>query len=317
MTRTGSRARKKSLLFTESRRHCAAKLNAQGKVLENLAAIFTVIAVPQHVATTFFRCHWRTFFALGLIAILGIVTAVLTSCSTSQSRQMFSPPTIEGATFVGNKTCAECHTNYARWFPSSPHARLNISVSPTKVPGGIGCESCHGPGSLHVNAGGGRRLIVNPRKFSEACFGCHTEQHAEFNMPQRHPVMEGKMTCVQCHDPHGADIHKRGKGMVFARENETCAECHREQTRLIVFQHDAMRDGCTTCHAPHGSINDKLLVQRDNNLCLKCHAQVPVAGGDIYIGDVPHTTFLARGSCWSSGCHTAVHGSNVDRMLRY
>jgi hypothetical protein len=23
------------------------------------------------------------------------------------------------------------------------------------------------------------------------------------------------------------------------------------------------------------------------------------------------------GACWSSGCHTAVHGSNVDVRLRY
>jgi hypothetical protein len=23
------------------------------------------------------------------------------------------------------------------------------------------------------------------------------------------------------------------------------------------------------------------------------------------------------GTCWTSGCHTAVHGSNVDPRLRY
>ena len=288
-----------------------------GFSLENNVTVLTVASVPVRRSTEFFRSHWRVFLAISLMGLIGLVSVVLTSCSTTETRSIFSPPAIDGATFVGNKTCAECHTNYTRSFHSSPHARINISSSSAKVPGGIGCESCHGPGSLHVNAGGGRRLIVNPRKDSSACFGCHTEQHAEFNLPQRHPVIEGKMTCVQCHDPHGADIFKRAGGMAFARENETCAQCHHEQTRLVVFQHDAMRDGCTTCHSPHGSINDKMLVQRDNNLCLKCHAQVPVAGGDIYIGDVPHTTFLARGSCWSSGCHTAVHGSNVDRMLRY
>jgi hypothetical protein len=26
---------------------------------------------------------------------------------------------------------------------------------------------------------------------------------------------------------------------------------------------------------------------------------------------------IRMGSCWSSGCHTAVHGSNVDVRLRY
>jgi hypothetical protein len=35
------------------------------------------------------------------------------------------------------------------------------------------------------------------------------------------------------------------------------------------------------------------------------------------MGDFPHTTRLARGVCWSSGCQTAVHGSNINPHLRY
>jgi predicted CXXCH cytochrome family protein len=78
-----------------------------------------------------------------------------------------------------------------------------------------------------------------------------------------------------------------------------------------------MREGCTVCHSPHGSINAKLLVQRDSNLCLRCHAQVPGPSGQVYIGNINHTALLRMGACWSSGCHTAVHGSNVDVRLRY
>jgi hypothetical protein len=26
---------------------------------------------------------------------------------------------------------------------------------------------------------------------------------------------------------------------------------------------------------------------------------------------------LKMGTCWTAGCHTAVHGSNVDVRLRY
>ena len=99
--------------------------------------------------------------------------------------------------------------------------------------------------------------------------------------------------------------------------NQACVDCHREQSRPFVYQHEALREGCTMCHQPHGSIADKMLVQRDNNLCLKCHAQVATATGQIYIGDQSHTEFLSRGSCWSARCHTAVHGSNIDRQLRY
>jgi predicted CXXCH cytochrome family protein len=106
----------------------------------------------------------------------------------------------------------------------------------------------------------------------------------------------------------------------MARQNEACAGCHREQTRPVVFEHEAMREGCTTCHNPHGSVNQKLLVERDANLCLKCHAQIHAAGagaGQIFIGKENHTFYLRQGTCWSAGCHNAIHGSNVSPKLRY
>ncbi|MEO5804695.1 MAG: cytochrome c3 family protein, partial [Verrucomicrobiota bacterium] len=71
---------------------------------------------------------------------------------------------------------------------------------------------------------------------------------------------------------------------------------------------------------PHGSVNRKLLVENDPNLCLKCHAQTQGSGvgrGEIYIGKVPHTTLLRQGNCSTSGCHSSVHGSNIDPKLRY
>jgi predicted CXXCH cytochrome family protein len=262
------------------------------------------------------QASWRGLFALGLLAILGIIAFFGSSCMTINERTMFAPPEVEGASFVGNKTCAECHVNYTQTFHSSLHSRLHFTEA--NVAGGVGCESCHGPGSLHVKAGGGRgKFIVNPGVKPESCLQCHLDVHADFKLPQHHPVLEGKMNCVDCHDPHGSDILKPKGGLAMSRLNESCAQCHREQTRPVIFEHEALREGCTTCHSPHGSINDKMLVQRDNNLCLKCHAQTHSATGDIFIGDTPHTQFISRGSCWTSGCHSAVHGSNVDSHLRY
>ncbi|MEJ2725969.1 MAG: cytochrome c3 family protein, partial [Deltaproteobacteria bacterium] len=101
-----------------------------------------------------------------------------------------------------------------------------------------------------------------------------------------------------------------------SRENGLSMTIHREQTQPRVFEHEALREGCTVCHNPHGSINKQLLIQRDNNLCLKCHAQLSAPGTAI-IGDFSHTTRLMQGTCWSAGCHTAVHGSNINAHLRY
>jgi predicted CXXCH cytochrome family protein len=105
----------------------------------------------------------------------------------------------------------------------------------------------------------------------------------------------------------------------MARLNETCAPCHREQTRPFIFEHPALREGCTVCHRPHGSINAKMLVEPDSNLCLRCHAQVPEPGAAqrVFIGGRDHTSSLAFGSCWTAGCHTAVHGSNLQPILLY
>jgi predicted CXXCH cytochrome family protein len=113
------------------------------------------------------------------------------------------------------------------------------------------------------------------------------------------------------------DISKPATGLAMARLNENCGQCHQEQTRPVVFEHEALREGCSVCHNPHGSINRKMIVAADPNLCLRCHAQNPVGGGAINIGAVDHTAFLRQGTCGASGCHTAVHGSNVDPFLRY
>jgi len=56
-----------------------------------------------------------------------------------------------------------------------------------------------------------------------------------------------------------------------------------------------------------------MLVVRDSNLCLRCHTQMNFPS----IGDSGHSGRLTEGTCFSGGCHTAIHGSNFDDHLRY
>jgi predicted CXXCH cytochrome family protein len=258
----------------------------------------------------------RTAIAAALCALLGAVTLLLNSCS-SMSLTVMAPPEVPGAHYVGNKACLDCHPSYVRHFPASPHARVRLDHTDADS----GCESCHGPGSKHVEAGGGRgKFIVNPGKDPDVCFQCHLDTQAQFHLPQRHPVIEGRMSCTACHDPHGTDIFKPAGGLAMARLNESCAQCHREQAQPFIFEHEALREGCVICHQPHGSINRKMLVQPDANLCLRCHAQIQgpgVRAGEIFIGKVPHAALLQQGACWSSGCHTAVHGSNIHPKMLF
>ena len=125
------------------------------------------------------------------------------------------------------------------------------------------------------------------------------------------------MSCVQCHDPHGGDIFKPAGGLAMARHNESCAQCHRDQTRPFVFEHQAMREGCIACHNPHGSINDKMLVESDPNLCLRCHAQVQTTSRAVL--------HRQRGPLYANANRNLLdfrlpHGGsrlNVDPRLRY
>src|SRR5262245_12295859 len=90
------------------------------------------------------RIRFLAASALCLSAAVGIF--LLNSCSTD--RAVVVPLQIEGATYVGDKACIDCHPNISRVFPSSPHARLRLATS--ERPGQNGCESCHGPGSKHI-----------------------------------------------------------------------------------------------------------------------------------------------------------------------
>lgn len=250
------------------------------------------------------------------VALLACGLFLATSCTTV-TRSVEEPLHIEGAEFVGNQACMDCHATIHQKFPANPHARVKIRTAKGSLD--TSCEACHGPGSRHVAAGGQGldKFILNPKKTSEACFRCHQNVHAEFRLPHHHPVLEGHLNCVQCHDPHGHDMMKPASGLGLARVNQSCAQCHQEQSRKFVFEHEAMREGCTACHNPHGTVHPKLLVQHDSNLCLKCHAQTQTAPGNLFIGKVNHTAFVRQGGCWTAGCHAAVHGSNINPKLQY
>ena len=267
------------------------------------------------------------------VALAGGGVAVLLaaiSCGTL-SHQAVVLPDVPGAKYIGSVECEQCHDELCKNFKTADHARL---IAQGKNGLNAGCESCHGPGSLHADSGGevkppysftagrpqaeslsGRFPIEPARATEKVCYQCHMDVRGQFNLPNHHPVPEGRMTCIQCHPPHKGIAHAGGSTQLLSQE-ENCTQCHVSQKGVYVFEHEAMREGCTSCHTAHGSVNAKLLTQRNSTLCLKCHFQQS-KGGAILIGGVDHSSRLSQGTCWSAGCHEAVHGSRVSPSLRF
>jgi predicted CXXCH cytochrome family protein len=269
-----------------------------------------------------------------LAACAGLLLLVVISCQ-SVNRAVVVLPNVPGAKYIGSKECEQCHDKIYRDFATADHSRL-VAEGPNAL--SAGCESCHGPGSLHAESGGevkppysfaagrpvatsfpGRVSTPGARTVETVCFQCHPNVRGQFMLNSHHPVTEGKMKCTDCHSPHKGSIY-RGGGTSLLSQNDACFRCHPAQRGPYVFEHEALREGCTTCHSPHGSVNAKLLTVRDANLCFKCHFQ-QVQGGNILIGGSVHENAiihrLQQGTCWTAGCHEAVHGSRVTSSLRF
>jgi predicted CXXCH cytochrome family protein len=142
----------------------------------------------------------------------------------------------------------------------------------------------------------------------QLCFSCHSDVKPAFSQPFHHKVNEGLMKCTDCHDPHGTFGNNQLRST--ADQNMICTKCHTETRGPFVFEHAAVKsEGCLACHSPHGSQNARLLnVPNINQMCNQCHS--PIAGDNIH-GQGAGSAEVQ--SC--IGCHTMIHGSNINPAL--
>ena len=89
------------------------------------------------------------------------------------------PLSIPGAEYVGSETCStsDCHQAEHRYFNLNKHASVSIDISDEEAEAGQaeGCETCHGPGSVHA-------VKTKPKygraEAKAACAECHTRDHS-------------------------------------------------------------------------------------------------------------------------------------------
>lgn len=187
-----------------------------------------------------------------------------------------------------NARCLTCHQGGKRmlWAGSQHESR------------DVACASCH---QIHAARDKVREKLTQP----QVCFTCHKEKRIEITRPSRHPILEGKVVCADCHNPHGT-----AGPTLLVRDgvNATCYTCHMEKRGPFVRNHQPVTENCAICHNPHGSTNRALLRQRLPFLCQQCH-EASTHQGNIASRTATSTgaNTLARGC---ENCHTNIHGTN-------
>ena len=227
-------------------------------------------------------------------------------------RRPHSEPT---AHLVGSEACADCHDKQYREYAVGGHGRA--AGDSTLVAGKVGCESCHGPGSLHVDADGDKSdprfaTLVDLEKMptdkvNSLCITCHkggdqfmwsSSEHANQNV-----------SCLSCHSMH--DAKDAGHASLLKQENTSmlCLTCHKsKKLALARSAHMPLEEGgmnCASCHNPHGSSTPhQLRAASTNDLCESCHTD---KRGPMLWEHAP-----VRENCIT--CHEP-HGSNNDKVL--
>jgi len=202
-----------------------------------------------------------------------------------------------------NSMCLECHDSKSRLiWRGSVHERRDL-----------GCSDCHNTMAKISPAG-----LLRTRSASETCFTCHPKQRLEFRKRSHMPLLEGKISCTDCHDPHGSD-----NAFLLRADsvNQLCYRCHADKRGPFLWEHAPARENCLNCHRPHGSNHAALLVSSMPFLCQECHAQsglfAHVGGlltqGNLMRGSSPDERLVNR-SCVN--CHSQIHGSNHPSGVR-
>ena len=192
-----------------------------------------------------------------------------------------------------NDRCLQCHEQGARLhWQGSMHQSRNLA-----------CVNCHSV-MKEVSA---EKLLVQPT-VPEVCYQCHLLRKAQSQLSSHMPLREGKVTCTDCHNPHGTATPKL---LVANTVNEVCYTCHAERRGPFLWEHPPVSESCLNCHEPHGSINDNLLKVRPPRLCQRCHieARHPTTP------QVPTARFAFNRSC--TNCHSQIHGSNHPSGVRF
>jgi DmsE family decaheme c-type cytochrome len=256
-------------------------------------------------------------FGLGIVLGLPFASRAQQPPAPSSQPPATAPAPAPAAApgYAGAEVCRACHAESFAKFAKTRMGRLFLHQARDPKEGNA-CESCHGPGQAHAEAGGGKGVggmisfAKNDRtpvaKRNQICLDCHTKSARIFWQGSTHESRD--VACTNCHKVM-EDVSPRFQ---FTRVNEiqTCGTCHtQKRAQTLRSSHMPLREGkmtCSSCHSAHGSVTPALLKEPSlNDTCFTCHAE---KRGPFLWSHQP-----AVESC--SNCHDP-HGSNHEAMLK-
>ena len=188
-----------------------------------------------------------------------------------------------------NFMCAECHSTNLRKNYDVENDSYNTTFSEINV----ACESCHGPGSEHVEWADNYNKSDKPLekgdmglkiRLKQADQGTWVFRDAEKGSAERNRPLESDVLvemCARCHSRRTSitDEYVHGKNLLNTHRPRLIEEgLYFSDGQILeeVYVYDSFLQSkmhqkgviCTDCHEPHST---KVYAQ-DNTLCYRCHS---------------------------------------------
>jgi len=199
------------------------------------------------------RLILSTANALGITIAMAIAMPVLAQDSAKAGPEA---KYTEG----GAERCLNCHSGEQMTvMVETAHGNAEDPHAPFAQKG---CESCHGPGSLHVSRARGGAGFPALLRFQRgepvadqngACLDCHSKDMGELEGMEWSGSLHdtGRMTCISCHKAHT----KEDPMSIAEEQNKNCARCHEAE----IAKHPKFADKgivfdkltCFDCHDVH------------------------------------------------------------------
>ena len=175
--------------------------------------------------------------------------------------------------------CMFCHNAYP-----DLASEVRPATFPQRLPEGIDCQRCHGPGRAHIETvergaapGDVRRAIVNPARLDpmrrmEVCLQCHLET-TTMRLPASLTRFDRSVFSYRPGEPlENYALHfDHAPGTGYEDKFEFSSSPYRLR-QSACFLASAGKLTCTTCHNPHDVPRGAAAVAYYSQACRGCHA---------------------------------------------